>query len=362
MPYEIDFIGVSEETKDATAICMRWQKADGGYLVGVFDGGLKAYGEQLKNHLNNYYFNGTSDKTIDFVICSHPHQDHAAGLAEILDNFTVKNLYMNMPWNHIDELYEKVKDGRITPASLEVRLKEKYTYIANLEELAKKHSIPISNAFEGTIIADKLTVLSPSKDFYLELLVESEKTPLEEKDSLLEAAARFVKTIINKLKESWSDEQLREDVSTEPDNETSTIILGEMDEESFLLTGDVGIRGLQKALDYSSALGKNIKDNVKIYEIPHHGGRHNVSPSILNQLIGNIIEEGSETGKEAYVCSGKNSDHPLQMVVNAFIRRGTKVYKASGSTICHHRGNMPVREGWSSVESTKFNTDVEEWD
>ena len=362
MPYEIDFIGVNEETKDATAVCMRWQKSDGSYLVGVFDGGLKIYGEQLKNHLNTFYFNSMSDKVIDFVICSHPHQDHAAGLTEILENFTVKNLYMNMPWNHIDELYKKVNNGNITPASLERRLKETYTYIADLEKLANKYSIPIINSFEGTIIANKLIVLSPSKDFYLDLLVESDKTPLEEKESIIAAATRFVKTIINKLKESWSDEKLKEDVSTEPDNETSTIVLGEMNEESFLLTGDVGIRGLQKAIDYSSSIGKNIKDNVKIYEIPHHGGRHNVSPSILNQLIGNIVEEGVETDKKSFVCSGKNSDHPLQMVVNAFTRRGSKVYKASGSTICHHRGDMPVIEVWSKVESTKFNTDVEEWD
>ena len=40
MPYEIDFIGLNKETKDATAICMRWKNWDGSYTVGVFDGGF----------------------------------------------------------------------------------------------------------------------------------------------------------------------------------------------------------------------------------------------------------------------------------------------------------------------------------
>lgn len=362
MSYEIDFIGVSEETKDATAICFRWKNPDGNYTVGVFDGGISTYGVTLKNHLNTYYFNGEDDKTIDFVICSHPHQDHAAGLTEILENFNVKALYMNLPWSYRDELYDKVNDARITPESLEKRLKEKYNYITELEKITIEKDIPVYTALEGTKISDKLTILSPSKDFYLQLLVESDKTPLEQKNSILESTLNFAKEIINKLKETWSSEQLREGESTEPDNETSTVVLGEMDEEKFLLTGDVGIRGLQNAIDYANSINMPIKDNVTIYEIPHHGGRHNVSPSILNQLLGDIVAENEETEKQSYVCSGKNSDHPLQMVVNAFKRRGVKVYKASGSTICHHRGNMPKRDGWSSVTGIEFNPEVEEWD
>ena len=48
MPYEIDFIGLSKETKDAAAICMRWKNWDDSYTVGVFDGGFTEYSEQLK--------------------------------------------------------------------------------------------------------------------------------------------------------------------------------------------------------------------------------------------------------------------------------------------------------------------------
>lgn len=362
MAYEIEFIGVKEETKDATAICMRWLNADGTYTIGVFDGGTSEYGEVLKRHLQKYYFDGAESGRINFVVCSHPHLDHASGLSVILENFDVDELYMNRPWVHVDSLFDKTNNGHITKESLKRRLKEKYKYISALEEIAEERGIPIYDAFEGGEIAGKLTVLSPSEEFYLDLLVESDKTPLEESDSssLIQAAQRFVKKVVAMIWESWDQDSLREDVSTEPDNETSTILLGEMDEEAFLLTGDVGIRGLRKALDYADGIGKNIRETVTIYEIPHHGGRHNVSPSILNEMLGEIVDEGTETDKRAFVCTGKGTDHPKQMVVNAFRRRGARVYNASGSSVQHHV-DLPLHPGWGTADPVEFDHNVEEW-
>ena len=48
------------------------------------------------------------------------------------------------------------------------------------------------------------------------------------------------------------------------------------------------------------------------------------------------------------------------MVVNAFWRRGVKVYNASGYTIRHHCGDMPSRN-WSSSVPVEFNEQVEDW-
>ena len=50
------------------------------------------------------------------------------------------------------------------------------------------------------------------------------------------------------------------------------------------------------------------------------------------------------------------------MVVNAFRRRGLKVYNASGSTIRHHKGNMPTRTGWAPATDIDFKPDVEDWE
>ena len=361
MPYEIDFIGINEDSKDASAIAMRWEKQDGGYTVGVFDGGFQIHGEALVNLLDTYYFPDAKEKVVDFMICSHPHDDHIQGLKTILENFTVRNLYMNRPWRHVKELHPFVRHRNMKPEGLRNQLRESYASLAELEELAIEKKVPIHDIFQGMVISDRLDVLSPSKEFYLEQLIESDKTPLRKDASFQERAMEFAKRTVNWIQETWNSEELRETVETEPDNETSTVILGTMEEESFLLTGDVGIKGLRKAIDYADSCGISLRDTVNVYEIPHHGGRHNVSPSILNDLLGEIVEEGTETGKDALVCAGRNSDHPLQMVVNAFRRRGVKVYKAAGGTVSHYRGNMPFR-GWWNAPEVPFNSLVEERD
>lgn len=361
MGYELDFIGVNEETKDADAIGMRWDKGNQNYVVGVYDGGLKVYGEALREHMERYYWDSTEEKVIDFVICSHSDQDHTSGVKEILENFTVKALYMNRPWLYIDDVFDKVNDGRITKESLERRLKEKYSYISDLENIAIDRNIQIYEAFEGKIINEKLTILSPTKKFYLELLVESEKTPLEEASSFKNIIKRSFEQILNALFESWSDEKLREDVTTSAENEMSVVILGKMDEENFLLTGDAGLRALNNAIKFADSIDISIKDDVNFYQIPHHGGRHNVSPSLLNNMIGEIVSEGVTNGKVAMVSAAKNSDHPLQMVINAFVRRGVQVFKTDGNIISQHK-NMADREGWTSIDKLGFNSYVEEWE
>ena len=327
MPYEIDFIGVNEKTRKADAIAFRWKAEAGGYKIGIYDGGLQIYGEEMKSILEEYYFSSIdSIKTIDFVIVSHSDQDHTSGLKTILENFEVKDLYMNRPWVHVKDLIDNKNHGNITENSLERRLKEKYKYIAELEDIATERDIPVHDVFQGDIIENKLTVLSPTKDQYIELLVESSKTPLK-KDDAETSNSVYHKTVsefcesIKHLIETWFDEKLKEDVETSEENEMSIILLGEMEEESFLLTGDAGIKGLNTAITYAKTIEKPLIDVVDFIQIPHHGGRYNVSSSILNGLIGYPVAKNMIVNKIAYVSAAKDSDHPMQMVVNAFIRR-----------------------------------------
>ncbi|MGN0149458.1 MAG: MBL fold metallo-hydrolase [Clostridia bacterium] len=367
MKYELDFIGIDEETKDADAIGIHWIENDA-HTIGVYDGGFSVHGNALKNIIEKYYF--TDDKKdIDFIICSHSDQDHVNGLKVLLENNTVKKLYMNRPWLYIDELYEKVNDGRITKKSLEDRLKKTYKFIDDIEALAIEKGVEIKEVFEGTVINDKITVLHPSKDMYISLIVESNKTSFLEMNSqsktfieiMAETVSKAIKKVYNWITESWNEESLREDVSTTLENETSVIIVGDMTDEKFLLVGDAGINALDAANNYYTGKFGSIKDDIKIYQIPHHGGRHNVNTTILNKIIGGVVEKDKIVDKTAFVCSGKNSDHPLKMVTNAFIRRGVKVFVASGHIINHYKG-IPSREGWTSSKKIEFSDNVEEWE
>ena len=237
MAYEIDFIGVGDEVKkDADAITIRWKDDNGDYKIAVYDGGLQAHGEKMVEHLNEYYFSDSEDKIIDCVICSHSDLDHVSGLKRILEEFEVKKLYMNRPWLYIDDVWDSVNDGRITKESLCERLKKQYKYISELEEIAEEKNINICEAFQGKILEDKLEILSPSKDFYLELMIESNKTPLEKSNVSESAVRKIVNGLVQYVKnliESWQDEKLREDVETTSENEMSVVVLGKMDEENF---------------------------------------------------------------------------------------------------------------------------------
>ncbi|MGI5100873.1 hypothetical protein [Treponema vincentii] len=364
MGYEINFIGVSEETKDADAIALRWETLGISQVIGIYDGGNQKYGEELGTFLDNYFFSPKKN-CIDFIVCSHSDMDHSSGLKHILENYKVKKLYMNRPWLYVDEFFPYIKDGRITQESLTERLRNSYSYIAGLEDIANKKGIEICEAFAGTSISEEMCILSPSKEFYLQLLTESQKTPLTEDTvesfgSLVFKITKYIKTLI----ESWTTEYLKEEVTTSAENEMSVICLGcDYDKKDcFLLTGDAGIRALSNAIQFTEDRNFSIKEEVNFIQIPHHGGRHNISSSLLNRLIGNIVPKGTNPTKTGFCSVGKNSDHPLQMVVNAFTRRGVKVYKTDGASLCHHVGINFNRPGWSSATKEDFNDYVEKWE
>lgn len=361
MKYEIDFMGINKEGKDADAICFRYfDEDDNKYHIGIYDGGTNDYGIEMKEHIKKYYKQDNEKLVIDFVVCSHSHEDHASGLTEILKEFDVKKVYINIPWLYVNDLYEIVKDGRITINSLEDRLRSNYKYVEDIEKICIYKKIKIEETFEGTIINDRFKVVSPTKQFYIDLLVESDKTPEMEKQSKIQKVYNNVRKTIDLLLENWNIEHLREDVTTDPENEMSIILYGDMDQEKFLLVGDAGIRAINKAIEYMEKQCIDCK-KIDLYQIPHHGGRRNVSTLLLNKLLGNKVSEGIENGRIAIALAAKNSDHPKKMVTNAYKRRGIKVFETKGNIIHHHR-NTPKREGWNTATSVKFYNEVEQWE
>lgn len=355
MKYEIDFIGVKEKQckKDADAIIVKWKK-DLETKIVIYDGGYEAHSKEIVSILEKYSFE-ENKKYVDSIIISHPDEDHISGLKYIINNITVKKIYMNRPWLYIDEISRKQTD--YSKKEIERRLKEEYSCLYEIEELAIKNGIEIKNVFQGDIIENNLLVLSPSKEFFIEMLSTSKKTWQNSKFSTYNSIREKLFNLI----ESWNNEKLKEDVYTSEENETSTIIYGNMGNQKFLLVGDAGIRALKNANNYANLNSISIKNDVNILQIPHHGSRHNVSTSLLNEIIGDIVDENESCNKTAFALAAENSEHPYQMVLNAYIRRGVKTYVTKGATI-HHNNNMPKRNGWTAIEKEKFSKNVEEWD
>jgi len=268
---------------------------------------------------------------------------------------------MNRPWKHAEELFQYIDDGRKTVDSLREELRQKYSMIATIEEKAIQQKTKIHNGFQGLLLDENLIVLSPSKDMYLQLLTESEKTPLNpiyESFSEKNGIPRAGQTLVDDV---WERDSLRDGESTTAENDTSIVLYGKMEESNaFLFTGDAGIKALTASADYADHSGITLHD-VNIHQLPHHGGRHNVSPHILNRIVGPIVSKGVSLAKFAYVSVGKDSDHPRKMVTNAYVRRGIKVYEVRKSSIRHKHGT-PDRIGYGPIIPLEFSRKVESWD
>ena len=371
--YEVDFIGVPKEDapKDADAICLRWRDSNGNFKTAVYDAGFKAHGIAMANHLNEYYFDDIGgvkkwcDKFIDYVFVSHPHNDHAGGIPEILNNFDVGCIYMNRPWLYTSELLRRSNpEGRATEKSLEFELRDDFSYTNKIEQLAKDYEIEIREAFAGTTIeGGLLRILSPDKDFYLDKVIESKKTKRIKTKTEAYALTESKRVEVFDSMETWGLETLGDDhAETDAENETSIILYGFKNKGGMLLVGDAGIEALWNAEIEAYINGIQISNDVKFTQIPHHGGRHNVTSSILNRLFGVPVETGLRPSKTAYVSVAEGSDHPRRVVVNAYLRRGFKVYKTKGCIRRYSMGNMPAREGYSaSTDRLTFSSVVEKW-
>jgi hypothetical protein len=99
-----------------------------------------------------------------------------------------------------------------------------------------------------------------------------------------------------------------------------------------------------------------------LVQVPHHGSRRNVGPSILNSILGPIKPNGTLPHLQAYVSAPKDDDtHPRKMVLNAFMRRGYKVAATQGNKIVCW-GGFPPRPGYGRLTMLPFATQVEDYD
>jgi beta-lactamase superfamily II metal-dependent hydrolase len=164
------------------------------------------------------------------------------------------------------------------------------------------------------------------------------------------------------ITESWEVERLRDGGITSPTNESSVVLYGDFENGNrALLTGDAGVWGLTLSAWYAEQVGLPLRA-FSFVQVPHHGSRRNVGPTILNKLIGPILPAGSQPTYTAYVSAPTDDDqHPRLMVLNAFWRRGGRVLATQGETLSHSRG-FPTRAGYYDTNTIPFATKVEDYD
>jgi beta-lactamase superfamily II metal-dependent hydrolase len=354
MGYQIDFLHSGNESKSGQAIALRFGNLYGTreeQIVMIIDGGFLEDGDSLVQHVTNEY--GTD--RVDVVVSTHPDNDHIKGLEKVLVELRVESLWMHQAWLHSvgpDRLFES--ESQVS-ARVAEKIAKNLEAQQTLETVAAAYNVPIWEPF-GPISAfdSQIVILGPSQSFYEQLLAEEAQ---ETKARVL--ARELIAGMTGPLAKaadkvsSWVDESM--DVETLTDggetsemNETSVIFELRHDGRRALFTADAGQRALNEAADVVQTYGL-ADQHYDLVQIPHHGSRRNVGPTVLNRLVG-AIGTNSVDSWEACSCSATKGDpkHPSKRVTNAFTRRGAKAYVTRSRSILF-RHNSPARPNWDQL-------------
>lgn len=343
--FEIDFQDV-KTSKSGDAICLRYE-VNGQTFIHVVDGGYQSVGEKLVAHIRKFYDN---PKKIDHVVATHNDGDHAGGLRTVLEEFDIGALWMLRPWLYAAELIDKFSYYS-NPESLANHLREVYSNLAALEDIADKRGIPIYEPFQGAAIG-KFTVMAPSKSRFLDLIISSDKTPqvVKQETGLQTFGAMFKEAAVTAMQyiASLWGEEIFPSGDTSAENEMSVVQYANLCETKILLTADTGRDGLQEVIDFAPMVGL-ILPGIDRFQVPHHGGRRNVNTELLDKLLGPRITSKSDSIKFTAIISAAKDDehHPRNSVVRAMYHRGGFVGSTEdGSKSCV--ANAPQR-GWHPI-------------
>ena len=212
MGYEIDMIGVGQESKSGDAIAIRWGNLFGQrseQRVVIIDGGFHESGHNVVNHIKSYY----RTDYIDAVISTHPDQDHVNGLDVVLDELSISQLWIHKPWEHNQGLASKFADGRVTDFSLGERLRKSLDSASALVSKAERKGIHIVEPFAGNMLYNEqeLCVLGPTLDYYESLIPEFDGMPAARDTikSLLTEITGTVAKAIKRFLSTWGVDALR---------------------------------------------------------------------------------------------------------------------------------------------------------
>lgn len=339
-------------TGDGDAICIRYEMPGGNLATTVIDGGYAETGEKIVEHLSSVY----RDLRIREVVLTHADDDHARGLATVLEECGVGILRMNRPWLYAEHVVHYFHRNW-TVKGLVNDLRDRHSTLVELEEIANRRGTKVASVFQGERYGP-FTVLAPSKTRYISLIPDMSRTPqvFGQRRTVGAFIERVSDVVATRTRESWGLETLQDlPPATGASNESSVVHLFQMPAFSALLTGDAGPDALNEAFDFATELGVN--RSLQLFQIPHQGSRRNLTPTVLDKWLGSPIPQGGSTRGTAYCSVGTNKDgHPRKRVQNALHRRGYPVQVGRGANVCFapslRRGYspLPYQPFWHNVE------------
>lgn len=280
MSLAIELLPVGDS--DGDAIIVQWGE-NHEYWLNLTDGGYASVGDKVIAHIEAHY---GRDVTIHNMIVSHADNDHAAGLIPVFERFKVGKLWMNRPWLYAHEVIGDFHPNWKVENWIDY-VRGEHEYLVELENLARARGMEPLEVFRGTQIGPSL-VLAPSRERYIKLIPDLDKTPPPYKSDTATASRGLFELatgVLDRLKETLYIETLDQNPpATSASNETSVVQLVSHESHNVLLTADAGPEALTEAANYAALLG--MLSPPDLVQIPHQGSRRNVTPAVLNALLG----------------------------------------------------------------------------
>ena len=325
--YEVDFFAVGEGEHSGDAFALRYTipgRTDP--IIGIIDAGYLPNGERLVEHVPRYY--GT--ERVDFVLSTHPDEDHINGMGVVVRELDVQCLLIHRPGQHG---YSSNSGSK--PAEELVKLAE-----------AKGASVvkPFTgvNGWDGSFM-----IAGPTREFYEAMLAQQVTTVKEaaQKRSFAErfAGVPLVKAATQALLKFPHETNFGDAGGTNPRNNSSAILSLMVDGQHLLYLGDAGVPAINPALDYLHEQDRTSACPAVVV-LPHHGSRRNLDRDTIQRILGD--EDTSRRWGFAVASVSAESDNPSPRVANAVGRRGFEVLPTAGKGF-RIPYNAPDRPGWN---------------
>lgn len=284
MMVEIDFL----KSKNGDCFILKYNGTN--ILI---DGGTRGVYPELKNKLRKL-------KQIDLLVVTHIDNDHIGGIEKLFEvndsKINIKKVYFNSGAFLGDSEIEDRK-RLIKEATGNKSYKQGINLEKKLQDLNIWDKEPITNNTKDLKLGPiNIKVLAPFKE-NIEALnkdwdKEAERMEKEKagKKAGVKETYEDIKTLLGKT----------EEIETTITNESSIVLLIEVDEKKILFTGDTSSANLLrslKELEYS-------KDNpikLDLFKLPHHGSKKNLSKELVEMI---------DCKKYLIPTNGKAHGHP----------------------------------------------------
>ena len=297
----------------------------------LIDGGNKTNAAEIAKHLADLRISH-----INHVVNTHPHDDHASGLIQLLsaDAFSFDHLWLHQAWNHIDWQGIRSQLGASHANRVLARFNQTLSTQYELYDLSIKKGVTPTEPFSGSQIGP-FTVLGPTREFYLSCLQYfGDADKVKKWNEYLDSKATA--SLSTFLSELLDEDETTLGGITSPENESSVVLATTIGDRKVLFAGDAGC-------DAFASMGQGVYgqwlSNLDWMQAPHHGSRRNLWETAVAIL----------KPKTVFISAEGSQKHPSRKLVNTFNQIGAKVfsshYPSSESVpwILHPVGNVPNR-------------------